>query len=100
MAGKLLGIPDGELLHSFPQQFITRLVQAGSNSHQSRRVTTYKCACTVSQAREQRDCFVKALYNRLVYLFASTMMALCSLGCYIWLTISSFESVLSYVGVI
>ncbi|CAH8494914.1 unnamed protein product [Schistosoma intercalatum] len=67
MAGKLLGIPDGELLHSFPQQFITRLVQAGSNSHQSRRVTTYKCACTVSQAREQRDCFVKALYNSLFH---------------------------------
>lgn len=67
MAGKLLGIPDGELLHSFPQQFITRLVQAGSNSHQSRRATTYKCACTVSQAREQRDCFVKALYNSLFH---------------------------------
>ncbi|CAH8501154.1 unnamed protein product [Schistosoma rodhaini] len=67
MAGKLLGIPDGELLHSFPQQFLTRLVQAGSNSHQSKRMTTYKCACTVSQAREQRDCFVKSLYNSLFH---------------------------------
>ncbi|CAH8472791.1 unnamed protein product [Schistosoma turkestanicum] len=67
MAGKLLGITNVELLHSFPQQFITRFVQPGSNSHQSKRMTTYKCACTISQAQEQRDCFVKALYNSLFH---------------------------------
>ncbi|KAK4469602.1 hypothetical protein MN116_006607 [Schistosoma mekongi] len=67
VAGKLLGIPDGEVLQSFPQQFLTRVVQAGSNSQQSKRMTTYKSSCTVTQAREQRDCFIKALYNSLFH---------------------------------
>ncbi|TNN12569.1 Myosin IA heavy chain isoform 1 [Schistosoma japonicum] len=67
VAGKLLGIPDGEVLQSFPQQFLTRVVQAGSNSQQSKRMTTYTSSCTVTQAREQRDCFVKALYNSLFH---------------------------------
>ncbi|CAH8837621.1 unnamed protein product [Trichobilharzia szidati] len=79
IAGKLLGIPDGDALDHFPQQFLTRLVQAGStsssssSSQRSRRMTTYKCACTVTQAREQHNCFIKSLYSSLFHFMVDSI---------------------------
>ncbi|CAH8521367.1 unnamed protein product [Dicrocoelium dendriticum] len=66
-AGRLLGLPKGELSEQFVHQILHRRVKAGSGFgvSRSRRVTEYQTACTVSQAREQRDCLVKALYSSL-----------------------------------
>ncbi|VDP94384.1 unnamed protein product [Echinostoma caproni] len=66
-AGRLLGIPDGEVADEFARQLFTRCVQAGSGSsvHRTRRLTEYFATCSVSQAREQRDCLIKALYSSL-----------------------------------
>nr|CAH8838086.1 unnamed protein product [Trichobilharzia regenti] len=78
IAGKLLGIREGDALDHFPQQFLTRLVQAGgstssTSSQRSRRMTTYRCACTVTQAREQHNCFIKALYSSLFHFMVDSI---------------------------
>ncbi|KAF5402199.1 hypothetical protein PHET_04297 [Paragonimus heterotremus] len=66
-AARLLGLSDGDQPEQFAHQLITRRIQAGagSNVFRSRRLTEYSITCNVSQAKEQRDCLVKALYNSL-----------------------------------
>ncbi|KAG5452309.1 Myosin type-2 heavy chain 1 [Clonorchis sinensis] len=67
LAGRLLGLEEGEVANDFPHQLLTRSVQAGngSNTFRTRRLTVYTTTCTVAQAKEQRDCLVKTLYNNL-----------------------------------
>ncbi|OON17883.1 hypothetical protein X801_06271 [Opisthorchis viverrini] len=67
LAGRLLGLEEGEIAGDFPRQLLTRSVQAGngSNTFRTRRLTVYTATCTVAQAKEQRDCLVKTLYNNL-----------------------------------
>ncbi|KAF6779487.1 hypothetical protein AHF37_00786 [Paragonimus kellicotti] len=66
-AARLLGLSDGDQCEQFAHQLITRRIQAGagSNAFRSRRLTEYAITCNVSQAKEQRDCLVKALYSSL-----------------------------------
>ncbi|KAA3677072.1 uncharacterized protein DEA37_0003117 [Paragonimus westermani] len=66
-AGRLLGLTDRDQSEQFAHQLITRRIQAGagSNAYRSRRLTEYAITCNISQAKEQRDCLVKALYNSL-----------------------------------
>ncbi|CAL8096715.1 unnamed protein product [Calicophoron daubneyi] len=75
LAGQLLGLPADDVDQYFPQHLITRRVQAGGapNLFRSRRMTEYTTACTLSQAREQRDCLVKALYNSLFQYLVNTI---------------------------
>ncbi|KAF7259630.1 hypothetical protein EG68_03119 [Paragonimus skrjabini miyazakii] len=66
-ASRLLGLSDGDEPEQFAHQLIIRRIQAGagSNAFRSRRLTEYAITCNISQAKEQRDCLVKALYNSL-----------------------------------
>ncbi|THD23513.1 hypothetical protein D915_005541 [Fasciola hepatica] len=74
-AGRLLGLPYGEVADEFTRQLITRCVQAGtgSNTYRSRRLTEYFTTCSVSQAKEQRDCLVKTLYSSLFDFLVQTI---------------------------
>ncbi|KAA0197886.1 hypothetical protein FBUS_00056, partial [Fasciolopsis buskii] len=74
-AGRLLGLPNDALVGDFARQLVTRHVQAGtgSNAYRSRRLTEYSTTCSVSQAKEQRDCLVKALYSSLFDFLVQTV---------------------------